>query len=404
MKSRLLGYLAVILVNVGIFAAIEAGSGWIVRKHFKKADAAFRKSGEVKHPFAMPVGYEMRANTVLSDGGGGTHIETDGRGRSIVPDPLPRPRITIVVLGGSSMFGVGTNNAGTVPSQLQTALRKEYGLDVNVMNLAARGYISLQELLVMNRYLAEHRVDIVISVSGHNDLIHYLKGDSNPSYIQGYHSEAVSLVRRVEAGKLVISNLGPSLRRISRTANLIALLKERQEDEAEKKRRAAAPEKNREASVESDEPANESTNSGPEATGASSPTFLSTHVGHYAMMNGACGAHQAFFKMYFQPSEVMKANPSQEEKNYLLKDVGSGSKDKLAAQIQAHRRYRAAFAEQAKTFPFADLAGAFGEDGTHVFLDNCHFTKAGSVLLARVLAADLAPIIRERLKVPPTQP
>lgn len=403
MTSRLLGYLAVILVNVGIFTAIEGGSTWVIRKHFKKEDDTFRNSSVVKHPFAVPAGYEMQANAVIADNHGATRIVTDNRGRSIVPDPLPNPRTTIVVLGGSSMFGVGaSSNAATVPSQLQTALRKEYGFDVNVINLAARGYVSLQELLVLNEYLGAHRVDIVVSVSGHNDQMHYLRGELNPASMQGYRSDAVSLVRKVEAGGLVVSNLGQWLRRISQTANLVAMVKERQEEMAKKKRRATT--EDQEVAKEKPEDPSDAANNGLEATRVPVPTFLSSHLANYAMMNAACAAHHAYFKMYFQPSETTKAHRTEEEARHLLKSVGQGSAEKLARQIQAQNRYRIAFDNASKPFVSRDLGDAFGQSEVRAFIDNCHYTEEGAALLARVLAADLAPVIEARRQTPSSEP
>ena len=73
------------------------------------------------------------------------------------------------------MFGIGvTNNADTVPAQLQTILRRDHGLAVNVVNLAVRGYVGFQEMTTLERHLARHPADAAVSVSGYNDATTFL--------------------------------------------------------------------------------------------------------------------------------------------------------------------------------------------------------------------------------------
>ncbi|MEO8350772.1 MAG: hypothetical protein ABI680_03520, partial [Chthoniobacteraceae bacterium] len=316
-----------------------------------------------------------------------------------------------------------TDNAVTVPAQVQTLLRREYGLDVNVINLSARGFVSLQELLVLNQCLAEQNFDMVISVSGYNDLMRFLKGDPHPSYVMRSNSDAVVLVRRVEAGNLVITNVVPALRRISQTANLVALVMEKRREKAKENWKAAkeelaakqrnqeapkkgpsAPKGNRE-SAKADHEIQKRKREGPkQEPSAPSPKFLGAHLANYAMMNTICEVHHTYFKLFFQPSVFTKANFSAEEKERLLRKDCSGSQDKLDAMTLAHRTYRAAFDAVPKPFPFTDLSGAFGQTDTQIYLDGCHYNEDGSTQLARVIAADLAPIIRSRLATPKPQP
>jgi hypothetical protein len=45
MKIRLLRWLAVVLVNIGILASIELLSAWVIHKRFRKANASYRREG-----------------------------------------------------------------------------------------------------------------------------------------------------------------------------------------------------------------------------------------------------------------------------------------------------------------------------------------------------------------------
>ncbi len=406
MKSRIRRYLPVILVNLAIVALIEFGCAMFIRKHFKKANEEFLSPRAVEHPFAIATGYEMKANAVIADSRGVTKISTDDKGHAIVPDALPHPRFTLAVLGGSRIIDIGVNNnAENVPSQLQTILRKEYGIDVNVINLAARGYVSLQELLVLNKCLAEQPLDMVVSVSGHNDLMRYLGGDSHPSFIKRPNSPAEILVRKVEAGNLVVSNLIPALRRISRTANLLALVMESRAEKAAKAKKTTKdvtetpkPEtpKNKPVSAESPKTA------APKKADRTS-TFIKAHLANYAMMKAVCDVHHTAFKLYFQPNMFTKASLSDQERSYILNKDCSGLQANLDALISAHRNYRSSFDAMPMSFPYTDLAGAFEKADT-VFLDSCHYNEDGATQLARVIAADLAPIIRSQLAEQKSQP
>jgi lysophospholipase L1-like esterase len=395
MRIRSLRWLAVVLVNVGILASIELLSAWVIHKHFRKANASFWRERQVEQPFALPAGWEMKANATIGDDRP-TRIRTDAEGHAIVPDALPHPRFTVAVLGGSSMFGVGvTENAANVPSQLQTLLREEYALKVNVINLAARGYVSLQELLVLNQYIAEHQVDMVVSVSGHNDLMRYLSGSHHPAYVRHPNSPAVVLVREVEAGNLVIANLIPALRRVSQTANLTALAVERRQQRAKKLEKR---EREKQTTPETALEKGASGSGGSRRLGRGpNPTFLSTHLAHYAMMSAVCDVHHTYFKLFFQPNIFTKTNVSPEEKNRRLEKDFAGLAIKFDACASAQKAYRTAFNEAPKPFPYADMAAVFGETNTQVYVDSCHFNERGANLLARALAADLGPILQARL-------
>lgn len=401
MKPRARRYLAIIIVNLTIIALIELGCALFIRKHFNKANELFRHSAEVEQPFAVSTGYQMRANAIIADSNGKTRIRTDERGNAIVPDALPNPRFTLAVLGGSSMFGVGVrDNAANVPSQVQSVLRREHGLDVNVINLSARGYVSLQELLVLNERLAERHFDMVISVSGHNDVMRYLRGELNSAYVKNPNSEAEILVRKVEAGKFVISNLGPALRRISNTANLIGLAMESiaAKKNREKKEAVNERENTKRAAAKKDASSGDTAKKAP----VSAPTFFSSHLAHYAMMKAVCDTHHTAFKLYFQPNIFTKASLSQQERDYILNKDCSGQQAKLDALCSAHRDYRATFDALPMSFPYTDLAGVFDKADTF-YLDSCHYNEEGAAFLARAIAADLAPIIRARLEAQKSQ-
>jgi hypothetical protein len=66
---------------------------------------------------------------------------------------VKNPKIRIAVLGGSSIFGVGsTSNATNIPSQIESKLNNKYKIKAEVTNLAVRGYNSFQELIPFTNF------------------------------------------------------------------------------------------------------------------------------------------------------------------------------------------------------------------------------------------------------------
>jgi lysophospholipase L1-like esterase len=373
--SHLRRSLLVILVIAALLGTLELVSGWMVATQFSREEATLRRDRLVEHPFAVLLGWTMRPNFAFGDST--THVETDANGHPIVPDPLPHPEFTVVVTGGSAMFGVGvTNNALSVPAQLQTSLRHDHGLAVNVVNLGARGYVAFQELLALNDYLARHPADFVLSVSGHHDITRHLRNDRTPVYILPADAPPVALIRRTERGDLVVANVIPALRRHCRTANLIAHLLDRARQRAKGARRAQLGGERFPATVP--------------------PAFLQDHLTQYAMMQGLCAVRGIGFALCLQPDAFSRTPPSPEEQQRLLQKDADGSPVLFEQMRKARTGYRAAFNAAPKAFPYADLAPAFGTNTGVVFRDSCHLNENGTSLLGRVLADNLAPRLRAR--------
>jgi len=100
-------------------------------------------------------------------------IGTDGlRATWQPPSPAPpddRPRVKLLMLGGSSLWGFGARDDETIPSLLARNLDQR-GWRVELKNLSEIGYVSTQELIALFRELqAGYRPDVVIFYDGVND-------------------------------------------------------------------------------------------------------------------------------------------------------------------------------------------------------------------------------------------
>ena len=80
-----------------------------------------------------------------------------------------RPRVKLLMLGGSSLWGFGARDDETIPSRVARDLEQR-GWHVELKNLSEIGYVSTQELVALFRELqAGYRPDVVIFYDGVND-------------------------------------------------------------------------------------------------------------------------------------------------------------------------------------------------------------------------------------------
>ena len=116
----------------------------------------------------------------------------------------------LLVTGGSTIFGVGSSdNSTTVPSIIERIINQRLNLRVEVINIALRGGNSFQEMLLVDRYLAENRSNLVLSIAGVNDVppSPFLVTVEDRFLDKHVWNNAVSLVHRAERGYLIFINL-----------------------------------------------------------------------------------------------------------------------------------------------------------------------------------------------------
>lgn len=78
--------------------------------------------------------------------------------------------LRVWVFGGSTIWGSGSPDAGTIPSHLAYILNEEWGVDSRVRNIAGASYVSTQEVIALVRLLQlGNRPDVVIFYDGGND-------------------------------------------------------------------------------------------------------------------------------------------------------------------------------------------------------------------------------------------
>jgi lysophospholipase L1-like esterase len=93
------------------------------------------------------------------------------RGRETTVEK-PAGRYRVVVLGGSSAWGLGsTSDERSVPGRLEALLREQHpDRDIEVINAGQPGFTSAQELIYFHRHISRLSPDLVLLFDGYNDI------------------------------------------------------------------------------------------------------------------------------------------------------------------------------------------------------------------------------------------
>jgi len=122
------------------------------------------------------------------------------RYRQDVDRSKPAGTCRIFLIGGSTAFGSGAStNETTVAGYLERCLNereKQYGRRFEVITAAATAWASAHERILVENYLIEFEPDVVVALSGHNDvfwsLLNYnvncYRGPQDAYYLQMINS------------------------------------------------------------------------------------------------------------------------------------------------------------------------------------------------------------------------
>lgn len=311
------------------------------------------------------------------------HIKTDKDGYSITPAFSHQdPDMIIIVTGGSTIFGVGSSdNATTVPSIIERIINQRLNLRAEVVNLAMRGANSFQEMLLVHRYLAENRADLVLAISGRNDVGRGPLLSTLEDRFLGRHvwNNAVSLVHRAERGDLTLINLIHKLRSWSYTFDFLyrQLKNDSRAAQGDLLSLSAPVEVNirRDASIDVQQQAK----------------ITATH---YAAVNQISKMNEADFIMILQPSLFNKKNWSEEEAHRIKQRKWNDDIVKKNRHLQD--QYYEAYRKTEKPFQFIDLSGIFAEFNDTLYIDHCHYNDLAAEKFAEIIVESIQPTLQKK--------
>lgn len=310
-------------------------------------------------------------------------IKTDENGYSITPAfSYKDPDINIIVTGGSTIFGSGSSdNSTTVPSILERIINQHLDLRTEVVNLAMRGANSFQEMLLVNRYLAENSADLVLAISGVNDVGGLSEVVEDRFLRKSIWNNAVSLVHRAERGDLIFINLVHKLRYWSYTCDF--LYRQIKGDS-----RPAQTGSVRGSSQPFVAPVKFNIRRNAPIDFKQQAKITATH---FAAANQISTMNTAGFIMILQPSLFTKKNWSKKE-SYRIGRKWS------AETLQTHRqnqdKYYEAFRKTEKPFPFIDLSGIFEEPNDTLYVDHVHYNDLAAEKFAEHIFESIQPTLQ----------
>lgn len=370
-----------VLIIVSL-VAMELFSFAIIK--FTKNKGPYRdRVGQVRNPYHPYLGYVHAPNFTLEISKGpvrGMRLVTDENGYSVTPSYAhEHPDMTILVTGGSTIFGIGSSdNSSTVPSILERLINERLNIKAEVVNLALRGAKSFQEMLLVDRFLAENQADLVLVVSGVNEAAGAIYDPTVEGVFLGKHvwNNAVSLVQKAERGEFMLINLGSKLRSWSHTYDLLY----RQFDKLKKKENSRTPAESLELNLRREAPTSFRQRAKIAAT-------------HYAATDQISKMNGARFIMFLQPTPNYKTKWTEEEVSRISRKYES--EDLMRVYGQKEHEFYDAFRETNKPFQFVDLSNIFSESEETLYIDFCHYNNLAAEKLAEKIFESVQPLLNK---------
>jgi len=339
--------------------------------------------GQVRNPYHPYLGYVHAPNFTLEISKGpveGMRLLTDENGYSVTPSyAYEHPEVRVIVTGGSTIFGIGsTDSSTTVPSVLERLINERLNIRAEVVNLALRGGQSFQEMLLVDRFLAENHADLVLAISGVNEA----SGAINDPTVEGAFlsrhvwNNAVSLVHRAERGEFMLINLGNKLRSWSHTYDLLY----RQFGKLKKKENSPSPAEPPEFNLRRE-------------AFTSITQRAKIAASHYAATDEMSRMNGARFIMFLQPTPRYKTNWTEEEMNRITRKYES--EDLMRTYGQKEHEFYDAFRETEKPFQFVDLSNIFSESKETLYVDHCHYNDFAAEKVAEKILESIQPLLHK---------
>ena len=295
----------------------------------------------------------------------GRHITIDSGGiRGTIPRGKPstdgRPPARVFLFGGSTMWGTGARDSGTIPSALARLIAEDPDAGpASVVNMGESGYVSTQALLRLELELRKGNVpDVVIVYDGINDVFSAFQ-NGEPGLPQNEAHRATEFNLLKEGGRM--RGLGAKdLFDRTVTASLLRSVR---------------------STVAGTSPP-------PPPDTALAGGILDLYRGNLAILEALSKEFGFRYEAYWQPVVFSRRNPSPYE-------LAQSEKQKQVRPFFAEA-YRCVGQDGAlrRNARFHNLGGVFDSVGTPVYIDFCHITEAGNAIVARAMYADIRALLR----------
>lgn len=334
------------------------------------------------------------------------HSEQGFRRDSPVSVEKPENVFRIIVLGGSTLYGIGTSsgpfypahrslfNDETITHYLEEMLNKAFSGDPNapqieVINAGVTAYHTFQHVLYIYETLYEYNPDVILFVDGHNDF--YNVGVKNPITEYGYSS--YNLVRALNERRPFFSAyLGTrSLARYSYFFKLLEKMTQMMSSTFE-----ARP-----YNISGDKTALQKN-----ITQEISDTAKVGFLRNYKLIQSLADYHDFTLHVFLQP-EVVFEDMTQLSKHDQA--IAKATRERYGEQrelIMIETRKLLADLFSASEIPFTDIGeiAHLSEGDAALYMDYTHLTPRGSYLVAEQMLPVVEDMIRQRLAERSTLP
>ena len=292
----------------------------------------------------------------------GELIDIDAHGFRVTPPPPSPPLRTIWLFGGSTAWGTGNRNEGTLAAQLQRIYAERAPqLGVRVLNFAESGYVSRQSLAAFQSALAcpEAAADMAIFLDGANDVFAALQEGA-----AGLPQNEENRRREFNSSRQLAVQLRAWALRLEGIARLV-------------------------------QPAAEATD--PATLDALAIAAADHYLAQVQQAAALAQSHGIDLIHVWQPTVFDRAHPRADEEAI----VGASIASHVRLQRQARARLRERLAAD-PTLAAVDLGDVFDGDEEPVFFDFVHLSERGQAILAERLFELSSPKLGQRPARPAT--
>jgi lysophospholipase L1-like esterase len=291
------------------------------------------------------------------------NVDANGLRRTWNPPDLSHRRIRVFMFGGSAVWGTGSRDEYTIPSQLSRMLAKSFGSRVEVVNYGEWGYVTTQELIALLKEIQRGNApSVAIFYDGYNDIF--------SAFQNGAAGLPQNEMNRVREFNLLQSGPRFYLEWVRRSSLSILL-----SNAASRLRRAS--DFARYSRLADD--------------GRLIDDLLSVYCTNVKIIKAVGLAYNIRILNYWQPSVYTKANPTTEER-------AVAASDPLFQRFHRSTIARLKSSPIEKSDSFRDLTGAFDGHQERVFADGVHISERGNESVAGLIANDVAGAARQLLQ------
>ncbi|MGO9056123.1 MAG: SGNH/GDSL hydrolase family protein [Candidatus Binataceae bacterium] len=288
-----------------------------------------------------------------------------------------RPLLRVFCLGGSTTWGAGARDDYTIPSLLAKHLAGHPDYDVEVDNFGQMGWVTSQELIYLYELLRRgQRPDLVIFYDGVNDtFIGYQNGMAGLTQSEFLRAQEFGIMASSSGRKKLYSTAIRTFLMNTGFADLIKMIEKQDTGDIERKETTPL------SMISYLAPPSDF-----EGTDAVEQDVVDIYLFNRQMVE-TLGQRFGFRVLFYWQPVIYSKNPlTSLERNF----VGSRSRQEFFTGT--YKRV----ANAAQSGGIKDISGILDNDrGQTYFIDPWHITEAGDDIVARRLAADAAPVLRQ---------